>query len=86
MEGGISSTPINKPQAPTTGNTNALPPKDPSNKKKSEIWDHFSVMDDCDPSYPRAACNYCGKNYGCHTERDGTSNLVSHLRNQCPKY
>ena len=87
MEGETSSAhnekPNDKTESPTTSNTNALPPKRPK-KKKSELWDHFSMMGDCDPNNPRATCNYCGKDYGCCGKRDGTSNLWNHLYNQCP--
>ena len=55
-------------------------------RKKSEVWDHFSMMGDCDPNNPRASCNYCGKDYGCRGKRDGTSNLWNHLYNQCPTH
>ena len=90
MKGGTSSAhndkPNDKPESPTTGNTNAHPPKCPKKKKKSEVWDHFSTMGDCDPNYLRASCNYCGKDYGCHGKRDGTSNLWNKLYNQCPTH
>ena len=42
------------------------------------------MMGDCDTNNPKASCNYCGKDYGCHGKRDGTSNLWNHLYNQCP--
>ena len=45
MEGETSSAhnekPNDKTESPTTGNTNALPPKRPK-KKKPKVWDHFS--------------------------------------------
>ena len=44
-------------------------------KNKFEVWDHFSMMGDCDPNHPRASCNYYGKDYGCCGKRDKTSNL-----------
>ncbi|KAK9265824.1 hypothetical protein L1049_001791 [Liquidambar formosana] len=39
-----------------------------------------------DPEYPRAACNYCGKDYGARGKIDGTSNMWAHLKSQCMKY
>jgi hypothetical protein len=48
-------------------------------KKKSQIWDHFTKLDG-DPLTPRAECNYCGKDYACHTIVNGTSNMWSHLK------
>ena len=74
MEGGTSSTHNDKLESPTTSNTNALPPERPK-KNKFEVWDHFSMMGDCDPNHPRASCNYYGKDYGCCGKRDKTSNL-----------
>ena len=53
-------------------------------KKKSQIWDHFSKLDG-DPKTPRAECNYCRKNYACHTILNGTSNMLSHLK-ICKKF
>ena len=43
MEGGTSSTHNDKPESPTTSNTNALPPKRP---KKKQIWSLGSLFDD----------------------------------------
>ncbi|GMP83281.1 hypothetical protein CsSME_00037245 [Camellia sinensis var. sinensis] len=41
-------------------------------KKKSEIWEHFTLLDDCELDKPKAACNYCGKDYGACGKQDGT--------------
>jgi len=43
-------------------------------KKKSQIWDHFIKLYG-DPTTPRAECNYCGKDYTCHTIINGISNM-----------
>ena len=48
-------------------------------RKKSYIWDHFTKFDG-DPKISRAKCNYCGKNYACHTILNRTSNMWSHLK------
>ncbi|KAG5222928.1 zinc finger BED domain-containing protein [Salix suchowensis] len=53
-------------------------------RKKSQIWDHFTKLD-CDPNKPRAACNYCRRDYACHTILNGTSNMWSHLK-VCKKF
>jgi len=53
-------------------------------KKKSQIWDHFTKLDG-DPTTPRAECNYCGKDYTCHTIIKGISNMWSHLK-VCKKF
>jgi len=52
--------------------------------KKSQIWDHFTKLDG-DPITPRAECNYCGKDYACHTIINGISNRWSHLK-VCRKF
>jgi len=53
-------------------------------KIKSQIWDHFTKLDG-DPTTPRAECNYCGKDYACHTIINGTSNMWSYLK-ACKKF
>ena len=53
-------------------------------RKKSQIWDHFTKLDG-DPNKPRAACNYCRRDYACHTILNGTSNMWSHLK-VCKKF
>jgi len=53
-------------------------------KKKSQIWDHFTKLD-VDPKAPKGECNYCGKHVACHTIVNGTSNMWSHLK-VCKKF
>lgn len=45
------------------------------NKKKSEIWEHFILLDNCELDEPRATCNYCGNYYSACGKQDGTSNI-----------
>ncbi|KAJ4850284.1 hypothetical protein Tsubulata_044551 [Turnera subulata] len=54
-----------------------------SNREPSAIWDHFVRIEGKDPDRPRAACKYCGREYGCHSKNDGTSNMWGHLKNGC---
>ena len=53
-------------------------------KNKSQSWDDFTKLDG-DPTTPRVECNYCGKDYACHTIINGTSNVWSHLK-VCKKF
>ncbi|KAG5247692.1 zinc finger BED domain-containing protein [Salix suchowensis] len=53
-------------------------------RKKSQIWDHFTRLDG-DPKSPKAECNYCKKTYACHTVLNRTSNMWSHLK-VCKKF
>uniref|UniRef100_A0A6N2KMT4 BED-type domain-containing protein n=1 Tax=Salix viminalis TaxID=40686 RepID=A0A6N2KMT4_SALVM len=53
-------------------------------RKKSQVWDHFTRLDG-DPKSPKAECNYCKKTYACHTVLNGTSNMWSHLK-VCKKF
>ncbi|CAB4289905.1 unnamed protein product [Prunus armeniaca] len=51
----------------------------------SIIWEHFIKMQD-DPKNPKAKYKYCNKVYACGSKRNGISNLLSHLENQCKEY
>ncbi|XP_042948635.1 zinc finger BED domain-containing protein RICESLEEPER 4-like [Carya illinoinensis] len=62
----------------------AKPPRPRSNKKRSWTWEHFTKVDG-DPSEPHAACNHCGQEVGCHSKKQGTTGLISHL-NGCQRY
>ncbi|XP_060968418.1 zinc finger BED domain-containing protein RICESLEEPER 2-like [Cannabis sativa] len=55
-------------------------------KKTSSIWDHYTMLPDCDPEKLRAACNYCGTNYTVDTKLNGTSTLWAHVERKCKKY
>lgn len=54
-------------------------------RRTSDVWNHFTPLRDCDPEFPRAACNYCGRQYAVHPRKNGTSCCWSHLENQCKK-
>ncbi|KAJ4845065.1 hypothetical protein Tsubulata_018280, partial [Turnera subulata] len=57
-----------------------------ANREPPVIWDHFTKIEGTDPQHPRTACKYCGREYGCHTKNDGTSNIWGHLKNGCVQY
>ena len=59
--------------------------RDIGSRVVSKVWDHFTKLDG-DPKFPRAACNYCGKDYACAAKKDGTSNMWTHLKIQYKKY
>ncbi|XP_062094148.1 zinc finger BED domain-containing protein RICESLEEPER 2-like [Humulus lupulus] len=54
-------------------------------KKTSSVWDHYTMLHDCDPKKPRAACNYCGTDYAADTKLNGTSTLWAHVERKCKK-
>lgn len=55
-------------------------------RKKSIVWDHFTIIKGGDPKNPRCECNYCGAEYACDSRRHGTSSMKVHLEHQCKKY
>lgn len=50
--------------------------KRPRMKKKSETWNHFTLLED-NPN--KCKCNYCGRQYQCHSRRDGITNMRNHF-------
>ncbi|XP_042969021.1 uncharacterized protein LOC122301694 [Carya illinoinensis] len=64
--------------------TRARPPQPRSNKKRLWTREHFTKVDG-DPEEPHPACNHCGQEVGCHSKKQGTACLVSHL-NGCQRY
>jgi hypothetical protein len=89
----VDSTPINdlkqdEPLSPlvetqtfSSVSKSAVPA--PYNKRNtSKVWDHFTLIDGCDASDPKATCNYYSEVYHCHSKRHGTSSMIGHL-NAC---
>ncbi|XP_062085737.1 zinc finger BED domain-containing protein DAYSLEEPER-like [Humulus lupulus] len=54
-------------------------------KKASSVWDHYTMLPDCDPKKPRVACNYCGTDYAANTKLNETSTLWAHVERKCKK-
>ncbi|XP_062074830.1 zinc finger BED domain-containing protein DAYSLEEPER-like [Humulus lupulus] len=54
-------------------------------KKTSSVWDHYTMLPDCDPKKPRTAYNYCGTDYAAETKLNGTSTLWAHVERKCKK-
>ncbi|KAL7196356.1 hypothetical protein ACSBR1_036379 [Camellia fascicularis] len=83
--GGNPPTPTAESTTVASSTTTTMPAKNSGktrpcpcinlDKKKSEVWEHLTLLDDCEPDKPRAACNYCGKDYGARGKQDGTSNM-----------
>lgn len=68
-----------------------IPPKEQNpqevgigSRQTSWVWDHFERFEE--NGNPRAACNYCSKDYAAHPRIHGTGNLINHLQLQCKKY
>ncbi|KAH9767314.1 BED-type domain-containing protein [Citrus sinensis] len=56
--------------------------KRPPMKKRSAIWNHFTLLED-NPN--KCICNYCGKQYQCHSRLDGITNMTRHIKT-CESY
>ncbi|KAH9668033.1 BED-type domain-containing protein [Citrus sinensis] len=56
--------------------------KRPPMKKRSAVWNHFTLLDD-NPN--KCMCNYCGKQYQCHSRLDGITNMTRHIKT-CESY
>ena len=44
---------------------------------RSEIWSHFTRLED---DRNKAKCNYCSRVLKCDSQKNGTSSLVSHAK------
>ncbi|KAH9672603.1 BED-type domain-containing protein [Citrus sinensis] len=56
--------------------------KRPPMKKRSAVWNHFTLLED-NPN--KCMCNYCGKQYQCHSRLDGITNMTRHIKT-CESY
>ncbi|KAH9646384.1 BED-type domain-containing protein [Citrus sinensis] len=45
-------------------------------KKRSATWNHFTLLEN-NPN--KCKCNYCGRQYQCHSRRDGITNMRNHI-------
>ncbi|KAH9752797.1 zinc finger BED domain-containing protein RICESLEEPER 1 [Citrus sinensis] len=50
--------------------------KRPAMKKRSATWNHFTLLED-NPN--KCKFNYCGRQYQCHSRRDGITNMRNHI-------
>ncbi|KAH9758173.1 BED-type domain-containing protein [Citrus sinensis] len=50
--------------------------KRPAMKKRYATWNHFTLLED-NPN--KCKCNYCGRQYQCHSRRDGITNMRNHI-------
>ncbi|KAH9711305.1 BED-type domain-containing protein [Citrus sinensis] len=50
--------------------------KRPAMKKRSATWNHFTLLEN-NPN--KCKCNYCGRQYQCHSRRDGITNMRNHI-------
>ncbi|XP_050238141.1 zinc finger BED domain-containing protein RICESLEEPER 2-like [Mercurialis annua] len=46
---------------------------------RSVAWDHFEKIKDESGTVISAKCNYCVKEFACHSKRNGTSSLKNHI-------
>ncbi|KAK3200581.1 hypothetical protein Dsin_023996 [Dipteronia sinensis] len=54
-------------------------------KNSSWAWDHFIQLSS-DPKNPKSKCRHCGKVYACGKKKNGTSNMLVHLKFRCRKF
>ncbi|KAG2673937.1 hypothetical protein I3760_13G112600 [Carya illinoinensis] len=83
-----ANTPTPEPNpTPTPITSTPCPASKPTQGKKpvSIVWQHFTKLEGGDPNNLQAKCNHCGKMYGCHYRKHGTSQLKVHLEEQCKK-
>ncbi|KAI8531308.1 hypothetical protein RHMOL_Rhmol11G0126300 [Rhododendron molle] len=55
-------------------------------QKRASCWKHFKLITPKGHPKPRAACNWCGTDYACHSKLNDTKSLTHHLTYQCIKY
>ena len=46
-------------------------------KKRSEVWNHFTLLIDNPNKY---RCNYCGRQNQCHSRLDRITNMTRHIK------
>jgi hypothetical protein len=51
----------------------ALPPKPKKNEQTLTIWEHFTKLESSDPDDHKSQCNYCKREFNCHTRSHSTS-------------
>ncbi|ONH90806.1 hypothetical protein PRUPE_8G075500 [Prunus persica] len=73
-----------QPRTDAPSTSNGLDTRKPA-RPPSIVWENFIKMQD-DPKNPKAKCKYCNKVYAYGSKKNGTSNLLSHLANQCKEY
>lgn len=73
-------TPINL-EEDTEENKDAKRPK----RLTSRAWDHFKRVPNCAEGREKAKCNYCQIIVSCNTFTNGTSSMIGHLKNSCPR-
>ena len=54
--------------------------KRPQMKKRSAMWNHFTLLED-NPN--KCKYNYCGRQYQCHSRGNGITNMRNHILT-CP--
>jgi len=48
--------------------------------KKSIVWEHFTIDLNSPGDFPMTHCNYGGVKYKCHGKKNGTSNILYHIK------
>ncbi|KAH7853358.1 hypothetical protein Vadar_001507 [Vaccinium darrowii] len=77
---------------PILGNNEEDEPEKTRSKAKNSsfVWDHFTRKPKpkvLPPGYKqKATCNYCGTEFGCNSDYNGTSSMRTHLVRRCKEY
>ncbi|KAH7865945.1 hypothetical protein Vadar_013434 [Vaccinium darrowii] len=77
---------------PILGNNEEDEPENTGAKPKNSsfLWDHFTRLPE--PKVPppgykqKATCNYCGTEFACNSDHNGTSSMRTHLVRRCKQY
>lgn len=64
-----------------TVSTSRLFAKRKNFRDASLVREHFKKIEGLPAHSPKVACNYCEKQYYCHSKRNGTSSMITHLEN-----
>ncbi|KAH7857966.1 hypothetical protein Vadar_018412 [Vaccinium darrowii] len=59
--------------------------KKPKNKNASLVWDHFSKGEKVGGKQ-KSTCNYCGMEFTCNSDQNGTSSMRTHILVRCKVY
>ena len=65
----------------------SLPPLSPKQggKDPSIVWQHFIKLACSNSNNPRSQCKYCKNQYKCHGKKNGTSDMLQHMK-VCKKW
>lgn len=70
----------------TTGSNHDIKKTKRAGKLRSEVWNHFTKVENKDGAKEKCKCNYCKKVFSCPS-KGGTTHLLRHITDlKCPTY